>query len=62
MTFDETNREVELLKADLALRLRSVCAHFPNSEFDALIDQIARVEVKYALRAPPASEPGPQSP
>ena len=51
MTHEEEAREIELLKADIAIRLRIVCAHFPEPEFAELIDQIARIESKYALRA-----------
>lgn len=59
---DAAPRELELLKADLGLRLRGVCSHFPDSEFDALIDQIARVEMKYALRAATSEERASHSP
>jgi hypothetical protein len=47
----EESRELELLKADIASRLRSACAHFPDAEFAELVDQIARIEAKYARRA-----------
>lgn len=62
MTPDERHQQQEQLKAELARRLRGVCAHFPKGEFDELIDQIARVEIKYALRAQPPSEPAPPAP
>lgn len=51
MTFEDQNRDLEVLKADLSVRLRAVCAHFPETEFAELVDQIARIETKYALRA-----------
>ena len=50
--------DLESLKADIAGRLRNVCAHFSDGEFAALVEQIAQVERKYAQRAlkdkPPA--------
>jgi hypothetical protein len=42
---------IEDLKTDIAHRLRPVCSHFPEEEFTELIDQIARIEYKYAQRA-----------
>jgi hypothetical protein len=42
---------IEELKTDIAQRLRPVCAHFPEEEFTDLIDQIARIEHKYAQKA-----------
>lgn len=47
---DDEIRELESLKADIASRLRSACAHFPESEFADLVAQIAHVELKYARR------------
>ena len=43
----EENRELELLKADIASRLRSACAHFSEREFAELVHQIASIELKY---------------
>jgi hypothetical protein len=42
---------IEDLKTDIAHRLRPVCSHFPENEFTDLIDQIARIEHKYAQKA-----------
>lgn len=44
---------IDELKTEIADRLRPVCSHFPDDEFAALIDQIARIEHKYAIRAWP---------
>lgn len=43
----EESRDLELLKADIALRLRSACAHFSEREFAELVHQIASIELKY---------------
>jgi hypothetical protein len=43
----EESRELELLKADIASRLRSACAHFSEGEFAELVHQIASIELKY---------------
>jgi len=43
----EENRELELLKADIASRLRSACAHFSERDFAELVHQIASIELKY---------------
>ena len=43
----EENRDFELLKADIASRLRSACAHFSEREFAELVQQIASIELKY---------------
>jgi hypothetical protein len=51
----EEFRDLELLKADIASRLRSACAHFPPSEFAELVHQIASIELKYARHTPPES-------
>jgi hypothetical protein len=55
----EESRDLELLKADIATRLRSACAHFPENEFAALVHQIASIELKYGRNplAPPLEEP-----
>ena len=43
-------RDLEILKADIASRLRPACAHFCEADFDDLVHQIAQIEVKYARR------------
>jgi hypothetical protein len=48
---EDDTRDLNLLKSDIALRLAPVCSHFPATEFAELIDQIARIELKYARRA-----------
>lgn len=44
----EEVRDLDLLKADIASRLRSACAHFSEREFTELVHQIASIELKYA--------------
>ena len=46
------SRDLELLKADIASRLRSACAHFPEREFAELVHQIASIELKYGRNLP----------
>jgi len=56
---NEEIRDLESLKADIASRLRTACAHFPESEFADLVAQIAHIELKYARRiatSPPVAE------
>jgi hypothetical protein len=43
----EESPDFELLKADIASRLRSACAHFSDRDFADLVHQIASIEVKY---------------
>lgn len=38
-------------KASIASRLARVCSDLPKEEFDALVERIALVEIKYAMRA-----------
>ena len=35
------------LIADIAARLRRVCGHMPDDEFDAMVAEIAAVTLKY---------------
>ena len=44
-------RDLESVKADIAARLRTACAHFSDCEFADLVEQIAQVELKYARLA-----------
>jgi hypothetical protein len=44
----EENRDLEILKADIAARLRVACAHFSDTDFADLVHQIASIELKYA--------------
>jgi hypothetical protein len=44
----EENRDLEILKADIATRLRVACAHFSDNDFADLVHQIASIELKYA--------------
>ena len=43
----EESPDLELLKADIASRLRSACAHFSERDFADLVHQIASIELKY---------------
>lgn len=38
------------MKADIARRLRPVCARMPEPEFDALVERIAAINIKYDAR------------
>ena len=38
------------LKADISKRLRRVCSHLTDEQFDALVDDIAAVTAKYEER------------
>jgi hypothetical protein len=56
----QEKHDLDLLKIDIAARLRSACAHFPPHEFAELVHQIARIELKYARHNPneePRSRP-----
>ena len=48
-------RDLQLLKADIASRLRSACRHFRDQDFAELVHQIAQIELKYARRETAAS-------
>ena len=51
MTTPSDPQRVAVVKAELAQRLRKVCAHFEPRDFDALTERMAKVELKYAVRA-----------
>jgi hypothetical protein len=60
MSFGEIS-DLEMLKADIASRLRSACEHFCDEDFAELVHQIAQIELKYARRetaAPPTTDGG----
>ena len=44
------SKRLERAKEDIVRRLRPICAHMPEAEFDALAEQMAELEIKYALR------------
>ena len=46
------------LKLDIAKRLRPVCQNMPDAEFDALVDEIAAVNLKYRGRRVDDMMPG----
>ena len=37
-------------KRDIANRIRRVCSHFDEVEFEHLVEQMARIDVRYRLR------------
>jgi hypothetical protein len=41
---------VQTAKAEIAARIRPVCEHFCEEEFDALVDRMAEIDVRYRLR------------
>lgn len=44
------SNRLERAKEDIVRRLRPICAAMPEDEFDALAEQMAELEIKYALR------------
>lgn len=70
---DELSRQklLDEKKANIGGRLRGVCADLPSREFDALVERMALVDIKYAKRrieddlpadAAPQSTPSPADP
>jgi hypothetical protein len=48
---DEIRRTlIERRKQEIALRVRPVCRHMPSDEFDELVERMATIEIKYAMR------------
>ena len=45
----ETHEDVRLraLKSDISARLKSVCADWPEEEFEAMIERLANITLKY---------------
>lgn len=46
---DQEDIAVEVLRTEIAKRLRSICTHIPATEFDAYVDRLAHVERSYEL-------------
>ena len=48
----ETERGMALAQArqDIANRIRRVCSNFDDEEFERLVEQMARIDVRYRLR------------
>jgi hypothetical protein len=42
---------VQRMKAAIAARLEGVCCNFPREEFDAMVERLAVLEIKYTQRA-----------
>lgn len=38
------------LRADIRRRLQSVCAQWPDADFDEMVERLARLTVKYDVR------------
>ena len=47
--FEESR--IRVVKAELAERLREICAEMSDPEFEEMIERMARIQVKYAVRA-----------
>ena len=50
MTYDRRDRDerqLQVLKREIADRLRPACDHVPAAEFEQLVDRIARIQRKY---------------
>jgi hypothetical protein len=41
---------LDTIKRDIAGRIRRVCPHFDDAEFDQLIDRMADIEMRYRIR------------
>lgn len=44
---------LERVKRSLRVRLSRVCSHMPAEQYEALIERMAQVQVKYELRGQP---------
>jgi hypothetical protein len=40
----------ERMTQDVATRLRPICEHMPQQEFDQLVDEVVRTNIKYMQR------------
>jgi len=41
---------LDVAKQEIATRIRRVCAHFEEADFEALVEHMAEIEVRYRLR------------
>jgi len=46
---DQDAIAVEVLRNEIAKRLRSICRHIPATEFDSYVERLAHVERSYEL-------------
>ena len=46
---DQEAIAVEVLREEIAKRLRSICTHIPTTEFDSYVERLAHVERSYEL-------------
>ena len=52
LTLDDLDpAELQALTADVSARLRRVCGHLSDEEFSALVLDVARVRIRYDIRA-----------
>lgn len=49
-TDDGVAEVLEAMKGDIASRLRAVCSSMPADEFAKLVDDVAKVNLKYRTR------------
>lgn len=50
MKLDGSDAALSAARKDIARRLRGVCAHLDDAEFDALVARMAVIAVKYETR------------
>jgi len=41
---------LDVAKRDIAVRISHVCEHFERADFEALVEHMAEIEVRYRLR------------
>jgi len=50
MTYIESGAALAAARREIAQRLRAVCDHCTDGEFDRLVGRIAEIELKYQMR------------
>lgn len=45
------SERLERVKKNIARRIRGVCSHLDEAEFDALVTRMATIEIKYSQRS-----------
>ena len=51
----QSELRLNALKGELRRRLRGVCAHWPDDQFETMIEQIANITIKYDRALPAGS-------
>lgn len=46
----ERSVALDTARAEIATRIRPVCRHFDEHDFEELVDRMAEIEVRYRLR------------